>query len=177
MRLSVLDAILSAIPIAISSMMAWYMTSFPCILSVSTRRGGRSPLPLWPLFPWPHLILLSVKQYTKQWGGSHYRLRDGPSQCRFYAFPVCRRLWQRQKSSRRGILASWAIVKIVLGANWVEHKYTDKKIPGIPTNSRDKNGLGGETWTLGLLNPIQARYQTAPHPDAAKSAYCLAQVV
>ena len=26
-------------------------------------------------------------------------------------------------------------------------------------------GLSGETWTPGLLNPIQARYQTALHPD------------
>ena len=25
-------------------------------------------------------------------------------------------------------------------------------------------GLGEKIWTSGLLNPIQARYQTAPHP-------------
>ena len=33
-------------------------------------------------------------------------------------------------------------------------------------------GLGERIRTSGLLNPIQARYQTAPHPDAYAQAIC-----
>ena len=42
------------------------------------------------------------------------------------------------------------------------------KNPFTPFESQRISGLGERIRTSGLLNPIQARYQTAPHPVAFK---------
>ena len=49
------------------------------------------------------------------------------------------------------------------GLGWMDRKI---KIP-CSTSNTARNLLGPSDWirTSGLLNPIQARYQTSPHPD------------